>query len=118
MLLAALSIPFDEDICYTQPFTARIDAEVATREFDILVLPSQPYPVSPRTYERRTHMERSTRTLIRWLADLSARKHALVVCGTSEPARKHLLFPTELAAFNWRLIARHVKFSEGKSLGQ
>ncbi|RZF24392.1 hypothetical protein EVC45_39115 [Paraburkholderia sp. UYCP14C] len=117
MLLAALNIPFDEELCDTKVFTSRIDAEVATQEFDILVLPSQPYLVSPRTYERRTRMEQSTRALIRWLADLSARKHALIVCGTLEPARKQVLCRTALVAFNGRLIARHVKFPEGKNPG-
>jgi predicted amidohydrolase len=116
MLLAALNIPFDEALCDTQVFTARIDKAVAKQEFDILVLPSQPYVVSPKTFERRTHLEQSTRTLLRWLANLSARKHALIVCGTYEPARKQVLCRTALAAFNGQVIARHVKFPEEKAV--
>jgi hypothetical protein len=116
MLLATLNIPFDEALCDTQVFTAQIDEAVAKQEFDILVLPSQPYVVSPKTFERRTHMEQSTRTLLRWLANLSARKHALIVCGTYEPVRKQVLCRTALAAFNGQVIARHVKFPEAKAV--
>lgn len=118
MLLAALNIPFNENLCDTRAFTACIEAEVASREFDVLVLPSQPYLVSPKTHERRMHMERSTRALIRWLVDLSARKHALIVCGTVEPAKKQVLSRTALAAFDGQLVARHVKFPAGQSLGR
>jgi hypothetical protein len=118
MLLASLNIPFDEDLCDTQIYMARIDAEVAAREFDILVLPNQPYRISPWTFERRLQIERSARDLIGWLTDLSARKHALIVCGTWETAKKLGFYRTALAAFEGRLIARHVKFPYGKALSR
>lgn len=112
MLIAVLNIPFEDTFCDTQEFMQRVDAEVASREFDILVLPSQPYRRVPIMSETRTQMERSTRALIDWLSGLSARKHALIVCGTTERARNHGIYRTALAAFDGRLIARHVKFPE------
>jgi hypothetical protein len=110
MLLAAVNVPFDEELSDTQIFVARIEAEIATQEFDILVLPSQPRRTTPDAGVSRPQMECSTRALIEWLLELSARKHALVVCGTFELAKKPFPYRTALAACEGRLIARHVRW--------
>jgi len=110
MLLAALNLPFDDELSDTRIFVARVEAEIATQEFDILVLPGQPFRTTPEAGVSRPQMECSTRTLIEWLRELSARKHALVVCGTFELAKKPFPYRTVLAACEGRLIARHVQW--------
>ncbi|CAE6788912.1 hypothetical protein G2912_21415 [Paraburkholderia aspalathi] len=112
MLLAALDLPFSDDFHDTERFIARIESEVASKEFDVLVLPAQPYARSPGMHHSQMQRESQTHVLVNWICAISRQKRALVVCGTSEWTKEPALYRTALASYDGRLVARHVMWPD------
>lgn len=96
MLLAALNFPFSDDLHDIERFIARVELEVMSQEFDVLVLPAHLCP-SSRTLDRsQAHYESQARTFIDWMCAVSRRKHAFVVGSTIEWSDEFALCRTAL----------------------
>jgi hypothetical protein len=120
MLVAALDLPFSDEFRDTERFIARVESEVMSKEFDVLVLPAQPYERSSRLPPSPAQRESHTRGFVNWMCEISRRKHALVVCGTREwrteslfeLVNKSVFYRTALASYDGHLLARHVLWPE------
>ena len=112
MIVATLQVPAtvwlsaDEDVVI-----AYVESQIASAEFDILVLPQWASHLRPHQ-ERPDDLLTRQKTLRYWIS-LSGRKHALVVAGAAEKVRPRSgpdrYFLTTLAAFEGELVARYAK---------